>query len=185
VHNRPEVHQLPFYSSMDSELIMVHDTGALAGDVVLCFGNKNEETLRARATHASQILSKYDGALLVFSGDGRKRSVSRITATEASRMREIAISLGIPDSRILLEENSNTTEENVGCFQKMLFQRMPAVKVTRIIAVSCPYHMDRVEILLQRAFPEVAVVRSPCEGIAVSPQELQNERRRVARLRRQ
>jgi uncharacterized SAM-binding protein YcdF (DUF218 family) len=119
----------------------------------------------------------------VLTGDGRVRNATVSTATEALRMRDIAISLGIPTDQILLEERSNNTEQNVAFVKEMLQVWNIELLPQRIIAVTCPYHLERVQILLNRAFPEADILCSPGEDTGTPEQEKRNEVIRVANLR--
>ena len=100
-------------------------------------------------------------------------------------MEEIAISLGMPTDQILLEERSNNTEQNVAFVKEMLQVWNIELSPRRIIAVSCPYHLERVQILLNRAFPEADILCSPCEETGTPEQEKRNEVIRIANLQRQ
>ena len=106
-------------------------------------------------------------------------------ATEAFRMQEIAVSPGISTDQILLEERSNNTEENVAFVKEMLPVWNINLSPKRIIAVTCPYHLERVQILLKRAFPDADILGSQSEETGTPEQEKQNEVCRVANLRRQ
>lgn len=100
-------------------------------------------------------------------------------------MQEIAVSLGISTGQILLEERSNNTEENVAFVKEKMQIWNIDLSPQKIIAVTCPYHLERVQILLKRVFPDADILGSQSEETGTPEQEKQNEVIRVANLRRQ
>jgi uncharacterized SAM-binding protein YcdF (DUF218 family) len=68
------------------------------------------------------------------------------TTSEAAVSRKYVIRQGIPDSAILLETTGRTTQESLRSVAKMLRSR----NEERVILVSDPFHMLRLDILARR-----------------------------------
>ena len=76
---------------------------------------------------------------------------------EAQVMREYAVSLGVPEQDIVLEESSRNTYENVLSVHR-LFQEK---QWKQAIVVSSPYHMRRIAMIYEKAFPEASPLYAP------------------------
>jgi uncharacterized SAM-binding protein YcdF (DUF218 family)/glycosyltransferase involved in cell wall biosynthesis len=76
---------------------------------------------------------------------------------EAEVMRALAIDQGIPPSRIVLEEHSRNTYENVTYVAQILRDH----QWKRILLVSSPYHMRRALLVWHNVAPELVVIPTP------------------------
>jgi uncharacterized SAM-binding protein YcdF (DUF218 family)/glycosyltransferase involved in cell wall biosynthesis len=76
---------------------------------------------------------------------------------EAEVMRDLAVSLGVPASAIILEEKSGSTFENV-VFVRDILRREG---LREILLVSSPYHMRRALLTWRKAAPDVRVTPTP------------------------
>ena len=76
---------------------------------------------------------------------------------ETEMMRDLAISLGVPRSAIVLETNGVNTYDDVIRVRDVL----RAQRWRRILLVSSPYHMRRSVLVWRRQAPEVDVVPTP------------------------
>lgn len=103
-------------------------------------------TLRARAESAASLflLSNTSAQMLVFSG-----GVGTHGASEASVARDIAVKLGVPPERCVLEENSHSTAENARFTMRLLRERHGPGRIG-VIVVSDPYHLARAKLLFER-----------------------------------
>jgi uncharacterized SAM-binding protein YcdF (DUF218 family) len=112
------------------------------------------------AERGAQLLLDEWAPLLVFSG-----GLGVITRTlwdrpEADRFAEIAVKMGVPEGRILIENQSTNTGENVRFTQQLLTAR--AINVTTLIVVQKPYMERRSYATFKKVWPEPhLIVTSP------------------------
>jgi uncharacterized SAM-binding protein YcdF (DUF218 family)/glycosyltransferase involved in cell wall biosynthesis len=76
---------------------------------------------------------------------------------EADRMRDLAISLGVPSAAIVLETRGRNTYEDVTRVRDVLREQ----QWRRILLVSSPYHMRRALLVWRKQAPDVEVVATP------------------------
>jgi uncharacterized SAM-binding protein YcdF (DUF218 family)/glycosyltransferase involved in cell wall biosynthesis len=76
---------------------------------------------------------------------------------EAEVMRDLAVSLGVPESAIVLESDGSNTYEYVRNTHDLLSEG----NWRRILLVSSPYHMRRAQLVWVSQAPEVNVVPTP------------------------
>jgi len=72
-------------------------------------------------------------------------------------MKALAVSLGVPNEAIILEDKAVNTYENVVFTEKILTDR----GWSRIILVSTPYHMKRLLLVAKKNAPQIKVTYSP------------------------
>lgn len=107
------------------------------------------DTLRARVEHAVRLFPRSGAKVLVFSG-----GVGAFGASEASVARDLAVSLGVPPERCLVEEDSHSTRENAR-FTMDLLERRFGHRRLGVIVVTDPYHLLRAGMLFAREGAEV------------------------------
>ena len=156
-----------------------------AAEYIVCFGNRFPHRLIARVEHACKLFLSGAGKAIIFTGDGRTRGVAPQENTEAAKMRTMAISLGVSPASIWLEENSNDTWQNVEFVRRMLLQLSSGRLPNSIIAVTCPYHIERIKFLMTSFFPEVDVRADACRETGTTKAEIDKERRHLKRARMQ
>jgi len=76
---------------------------------------------------------------------------------EADVMKALAISLGVPENAILLENAASSTYENVKFVKAILHKQ----EWQTILLVSSPYHMRRAILTWQQVAPDVEVISVP------------------------
>jgi uncharacterized SAM-binding protein YcdF (DUF218 family) len=76
---------------------------------------------------------------------------------EADVMKAVAVSLGVPESRIILDEDASNTYQNVESAGEIA-RRM---SWSRVLVVSSPYHMRRVALTFDKSVPGLDVVCAP------------------------
>ena len=89
--------------------------------------------LTARLDTARAYLEKYPEARLILTG-GNAEETGR---TEAAVMRDILTGKGVPEGRLILEDQAETTKENFQNIAGMLQADEP------VVMISSNYHMDR------------------------------------------
>ncbi|MEU6188511.1 YdcF family protein [Nocardia sp. NPDC047038] len=128
---------LPYRPGMDA--IVVHGAGLVDGEV--------PPLLAARLDRAIEVYRDEAGAgraplLIASGGRGDDEEVS-----EASAMGDYLIDRGVPEDRVVLEDRSGTTEENLLFTKRLLGERGPT---TRMVLVTSNFHMLRTAILARR-----------------------------------
>jgi uncharacterized SAM-binding protein YcdF (DUF218 family) len=72
-------------------------------------------------------------------------------------MQSLAVSLGVPEAAVILEEKATNTYENVKFTRDILMQK----GWRKILLVSSPYHMHRVSLVAQKIAREIKVTYTP------------------------
>lgn len=101
-------------------------------------GGRPGPSLNARIQHAIALYQAGDAPYMIFSG-----GVGDNPPSEAEVMRRVAASAGIPDSAMILEDQSHSTEENLANSKALMDAR--GLKIA--IIVSDPFHLYRSEII--------------------------------------
>ena len=119
----------------------IPEDDGLNGKCIFVFGS--EKWLEERVKLAAELYDKKRSPYVLFSG-GKNN--------EAEKMKEYAISLGIPKEVILTENKSTNTTENVVYSLPILEKILQ--KNDRLIVVSSPYHIRRIMLTLSKYMPE-------------------------------
>ena len=125
-------------------------------DVIVGFGCYDEDIPKRCAELWHQGYAPY----VCFSG-GLGRNTDKLwTKSEAERFAAIAVAAGVPEDRIILENKSTNSAENLLFTPKVLAEA--GVKAERIIAVHKPYMEKRLWAAMQVYWPDVrALYTSP------------------------
>jgi uncharacterized SAM-binding protein YcdF (DUF218 family) len=120
---------------------------AKASDAIVVLGaaqywGKPSPVLRARLDHAVELWHRGMAPRVVLTGGVGVGD----TTSEAAVSRKYVIGEGVPDSAILLETTGRTTRESLRSVAVML----QASDHHRVILVSDPFHMLRLDILARR-----------------------------------
>jgi uncharacterized SAM-binding protein YcdF (DUF218 family) len=120
---------------------------AKASDAIVVLGaaqywGKPSPVLRARLDHAVELWRRGLAPRVVLTGGVGIGD----TTSEAAVSRKYVVSEGIPDSAILLETTGRTTRESLRSVAAML----QVHDQRRVILVSDPFHMLRLDILARR-----------------------------------
>lgn len=121
--------------------------------LVMGFGLKDgemEEILKLRCDKAVEYLQQNPQCTAVLCGGITRGN----TVSEAKVMMDYIVKSGIPASRLLMEDASTSTEENISYAKKM----MPTG--SKVIVISSDYHMHRVKEVCRRAGLNVRGVSS-------------------------
>ena len=121
-------------------------------DVIVGFGCYDEDIPKRCAELWHQGYAPY----VCFSG-GLGRNTSGIwSKSEAERFAAIAISEGVPENRIILENKSTNSAENLLFTPKVLAEA--GIRAEKIIAVHKPYMERRLWAAMQVYWPDVQAV---------------------------
>jgi uncharacterized SAM-binding protein YcdF (DUF218 family)/glycosyltransferase involved in cell wall biosynthesis len=113
-------------------------------------GNPGKSTIE-RARYAAELYKQgYSGKILFSSG-------YTYVYNDAENMRLFAVSMGVPEKDILLEQKANSTYENVMFSKKILNQN----NYKTILLISSPYNMRRAKIVFDRLGKDIKVTYSP------------------------
>jgi uncharacterized SAM-binding protein YcdF (DUF218 family) len=129
---------------------MNHELAPSDAILVLC---SHDESVAERG---AQLFLDGFSPLLIFSG-GRGAITSRLwDEPEAERFARIAISLGVPADRIVIEPNSTNTGENVRFTRQLLAEK--GIDPQSFIVVQKPYMERRSYATFRQYWPEKQVV---------------------------
>lgn len=103
---------------------------------------------RQRVAEAVNLFEKGWAPLLIMSGAARDEGVSNATS-----MKQIAISLGVPKNKILVEEAAVSTLDNAKFVRDIIKDK----KFTKIILVTSPYHQRRAYLAFNKALENLPV----------------------------
>jgi uncharacterized SAM-binding protein YcdF (DUF218 family) len=128
-------------------------------DVIVGMGTLDNRV----AERSAQLFLDGLADLLVFTGGFGRITKNRHTTSEAERFRDIAISMGVPVDKIVIETESSNTGDNIVFTQRLLASRLDDLH--SVIFVTKPYMERRVRATFKKQW----VGRQP-EMIVTSPQ---------------
>jgi len=129
----------------------VHQALAKA-DCVIVLGSHDTRV----AERGAEVFLAGWAPLLVCSGHLGGLTSGMWTRSEAEVFADVAAGLGVPRERILIENRSTNTGENVDFSRQLLAES--GIRVSRAIAVQKPYMERRTLATFQQRWPELEVV---------------------------
>jgi len=135
----------------------LEDTGENA-DCILVLGSM--KAAKYRVPVAVQAYKAGRASKIMLCG-GKLRDFPDGKYSEAEHMRQAAITLGVDEEDIILENNSQNTVENMRFALVELQQVFDLSKVRRVLLVTTAYHMRRSLAIARSLFPEHVTV-IPC-----------------------
>ena len=112
------------------------------------------------AEYAAELFLNAWAPLLIFSGGAGAITRRLFTEAEADRFAAIAVGLGVPADRIIIENRSTNTGENVEFTRQLLATR--AIDVGSFILVQKPYMERRTFATFRKVWPAPSIcVTSP------------------------
>ena len=135
-----------------SEIPQKTDAIVVFGGGVGETGSPGKSTIE-RARYAAELYLKGYAERIIFS------SGYTYFYNDAANMKLLALSMGVPESGIILEQEANSTYENV-IFSKEILGRH---KWRSIILVSSPYNMRRSSLVFNRSGENIKVFYVPVE----------------------
>lgn len=118
-------------------------------------GEKPSLTLKRRLDSGIKFLEEHPSAKLVVSGGFG----SGLRISEAEVMKRYLIERGINEGRILKEEKSATSDENLNYTQVLLRDR-DGDQLQDIVIITSDYHMFRAKVIASRYFSRVYGISS-------------------------
>ncbi len=117
------------------------------GDCIFVFGSRKD--FRNRMDQAIELYRCGRSHKMLLSGGYGQDGVEK----EALVMKKYAISNGVLEQDILVEDQSNNTTENVLCSLLVLHRAGLLPKISRLLIVSNPAHIKRCMLTLSRYMP--------------------------------
>lgn len=112
------------------------------------------------AERGAEIFLQGFAPIIVFSGFLGALTLGNWDRPEAEVFAEIAINMGVPEDKIIIENRSTNTGENIIFSKKIISER--GINPKSIIAVQKPYMERRTYATVKKVWPEVEVlVTSP------------------------
>jgi uncharacterized SAM-binding protein YcdF (DUF218 family) len=108
------------------------------------------------ATCAAELFKQGLFPRLVFTGANSRTTVARFPRGEAIHYREHAISLGVPDSVVLVEPRATHTGQNIAFTRELLADA--EVSVESVLLISKPYMERRAFATCRQLWPEIEVI---------------------------
>lgn len=105
------------------------------------YDGKPSRVLRARLDHAKALYDKKKGKIIITTGGKRPPDVS----TEGGVGKKYLEALGVPAERVLAEEESLTTKQNLMRVAEM----SDKLKISSLVLVSDPFHMYRARLIAE------------------------------------
>lgn len=127
----------------------LHDNGASA-DCIIVLGSMKAAKYRVPAAAEAFFAGRSEKIMLC---GGKIRSFSGRSMTEAENMYEKALELGIPETSIMIEKESQNTVENILCSLLELQRAMWLNRVKSVLLVTTTYHMRRSLHIARYLFP--------------------------------
>ncbi|MFA5967499.1 MAG: YdcF family protein [Patescibacteria group bacterium] len=125
-------------------------------DCIVVLGSQDTRV----AERGAQLLLEGWAPLIVFSGGFGRITKNIWKETEAEKFKQIALAMGVPPDKILVEDTSTNTGENITSVRKLLENK--SIDIKRIIAVHKPYMERRTYATFKKLWPEIDVlVTSP------------------------
>jgi uncharacterized SAM-binding protein YcdF (DUF218 family) len=132
----------------------------LNGDYILVLGAglKGERpsiSLRSRLDTAAEFSKLHpDIEVIVSGGQGEGESI-----TEAEAMKRYLIKEGIDENRIIMEEKSTSTKENL-IFSKSILDNLQNNAAYKVILITSDFHIFRTKILAKKVGLDISVLPS-------------------------
>lgn len=121
-------------------------------DCIMGFGNKDTET----AKKAAELFLLNYAPLIVFTGGFGRLTPKEWKISEAKTFFNIATSMDVPSEKIILEEKSTTTWENIEFTRELLNKR--GIIPKKMIVIVSPYLQRRTFLTFKKKWPELEVV---------------------------
>ncbi len=121
-------------------------------DCIIVLGSNDTRV----AERGSQLFLEDYAPLIVFSGGFGRLSNKNWTKSEAETFADVALKMGIPSDKILIENKSTNTGENIKYSLKLLSEKRLTPKKVLLIAI--PYMERRAYATFKIIFPEIEVI---------------------------
>jgi uncharacterized SAM-binding protein YcdF (DUF218 family) len=121
-------------------------------DCILVLGSNDIRV----AQRGAELFLQGHAPLLIFSGNVGRLTKGLWTKPEAEIFAEEAIKMGVPKDKILIENESTNTGENISFTKKLLDKK--GISINSIILVQKPYMKRRAYATFKKLWPEKEVI---------------------------
>ncbi|OGZ11046.1 MAG: hypothetical protein A3D67_03250 [Candidatus Lloydbacteria bacterium RIFCSPHIGHO2_02_FULL_51_22] len=121
-------------------------------DCILVLGSHDPRV----AERGAQLFLEGWASLLIFSGGVGRLTSESWNESEADKFAKIAVGMGVPKDKILVENKSSNTGENIEFTRKLLAER--GIDSKKIILVQKPYMERRSYATVKKVWPEKEVI---------------------------
>lgn len=116
-------------------------------EVIVVFGSHD---LRV-AEYGAKLFLEGWAPLIIFSGRSGRLTSGAWSITEAEKFAEVAINMGVPREKIIIEDKSTNTGENIIFTKKLLEEKR--ISHSNLILVQKPYMERRVYTAVKKFMP--------------------------------
>ncbi|MBQ6990473.1 MAG: YdcF family protein [Clostridia bacterium] len=117
---------------------------------------------------------------------GALRDFGDVTESEAQNMKKRALTLGIPEADLILEENSQNTIENLLFAMVELQRNLWLNRVKKVFLVTTTYHMRRSLLAASYLFPDhIQVIPCPAEDNTTTRENWMNSEKGRTRVEKE
>ncbi len=139
-------------------------------DVIIAHGSYDTRIVEKAAQLFKEGFAQY---ILISGGFGRL-SGQNATRTEAEIFRDVTVSMGVPEDKIILENKSTNTQTNITYSKAALEQS--GIPFSKLIAIQLPYILKRTAESYKINWPDADIIFvSPVEKFDDYPNELVSE----------
>jgi len=131
------------------------DDDNMPSEYALVFGNSmliKERVTTAVAAYKAGRIKK----LVFMGGTSGISNQDNSTISEAEKMKRVAISLGIKEEDILIDDKSNNTFENIENAMKLLPSNIDHISI-----ITSEFHLKRCYAILKKEYPSISVTMIP------------------------
>ena len=121
-------------------------------DCIIAFGSHDTRV----AVRAAELYNSGYSGLIIFSGGFGKLTKHLWNSPEADKFSEIAVNMHVPKNKILIENKSSNTGENV-LFTKSLVESSN-INIRSAIIVNKPYMERRSYAAIKKLWPEIDII---------------------------
>lgn len=158
----------------------LNDDGKSA-DCIIVLGSMKAAKYRVPTATKAFFAGRSEKVMLC---GGKIRNFPERDMTEAERMYERALELGVPKTSIIMENNSQNTIENILCSLLELQRSMCLNKVKSVLLVTTTYHMRRSLNIAKYLFPpHISVYPCPADDTTTKRDNWMNSREGIDRAK--
>ena len=135
-------------------------------DAILVLGSNDVRV----AEYGAKLFLEGWTPLIIFSGGYGRLTKENFRKPEAEIFAEVAVKMGIPKDKILIEDKSSNTGENIIFTKKLIKEK--GLKINSLIAVQKPYMLRRTYATFKKQWPGADFIVS---GPKISYEDYPNE----------
>lgn len=158
----------------------MNDNGAHA-DCIIVLGSIKATKYRVPVAVKAFFAGRSEKIMLC---GGKTRNFPSGSMTEAENMYEKTLELGVPETNIIMDNNSQNTIENILCSLLELQRSMWLNKVKSVLLVTTTYHMRRSLHLARYLFPaHISVYPCPADDTKTKRDNWMNTTKGIERAK--